>query len=87
MKRTIVEVCVCADCVMHGAMDIIEAIEGLQKLKTQLRFNSQIQVTNITCTCGKKHKGIAPVICINGETLERANSQTVMSKVIAELRK
>lgn len=87
MKRTIVEVCVCADCVMHGAMDIIEAIEGLQQLKTQLRFNSQVQINNVTPGAGTTHKSIAPVIYLNGAALEKTDSQTVMSKVIAELRK
>ena len=33
MKKLTVEVCVCTQCVLNGAMHIIESIEGLKKLK------------------------------------------------------
>ena len=44
MKKLTVEVCVCTQCVLNGAMHIIESIEGLKKLKTQLRMNAQVDV-------------------------------------------
>lgn len=87
MKKLEIEVCVCAQCVMNGAMDIIEAIEGLNKLKTQLRFNSQIDIKTSTSLGNGKHKECSPVVTINGVLFERVNSETVMSKTISELRK
>ena len=38
MKRLIVEVCVCPECVMMGAMDIIEAIESLEKAENPVEI-------------------------------------------------
>ena len=86
MKKMTVEVCVCAECVMNGAMDIIEAIEGLQELKTQLRFNAQISVESVSCIGEPQHAGKGPYVRVNGDILEKANSETVMSRVISELR-
>ena len=80
MKRMTVEICVCTKCVMHGAMDIIESVEGLKKLKTQLRLGSQIEIeTKNLC----KGEDVYPLVCINGERMERASSETVMAKVIS----
>ena len=86
MKRMTVEVCVCAQCVMNGAMDIIEAIEGLQELKTQLRFNSQVCVVSSSKLGEPDHTADGPYVKVNGIAVERPNSETVMSKVISELR-
>ena len=83
MKKLIVEVCVCTQCVMNGAMDIIESIESLQKLKVQLRLNAQIQVEMNKCLGNCKHSDIAPVVAINGVMVEHANCETIMSKIVA----
>ena len=83
MKRLIVEVCVCPECVMMGAMDIIEAIVSLKKLKTQLRLNTQVQVITKSCIGDPKHGSDSPVVVINGDRLVCANSQTVMEKIIS----
>ena len=44
MKKITVEVCACTQCVLNGAMHIIESIESLKKLKVQLRMNAQIAI-------------------------------------------
>ncbi|WP_312642838.1 NAD(P)H-dependent oxidoreductase subunit E [Hydrogenoanaerobacterium sp.] len=82
MKKLIVEVCVCNECVMKGAMDIIESIESLKKLKVQLRFNTQIQIEMNKCLGETKHGLQSPLIKVNGELIEKADSETVMAKVI-----
>lgn len=87
MKKLIVEVCVCTECVMKGAMDIIESIESLKKLKVQLRFNTQIQIVMNKCLGEAKHGTASPLVKINGELLERANSETVMAKIIGMAQK
>lgn len=83
MKRLEVKVCVCTQCVMNGAMDIVEAVESLQKLKTQLRFGSSIKVEANECLCDKADGDVSPLIFVNGERLEKATSEIVMSRVIA----
>ena len=87
MKKLVVEVCVCTECVMKGAMDIIESIESLKKLKVQLRFNTQIQIVMSKCLGEAKHGAFSPLVKINGELLERANSETVMAKIIGMAQK
>ena len=82
MKKLIVEVCVCTECVMKSAMDIIDSIESLKKLKVQLRFDTQIEVKMCKCLGDAKHGDLSPMVRINNEVLERANSETVMARVI-----
>lgn len=80
MKRLNVEICVCTKCVMNGSMDIIESVEGLKKLKTQLRLNSQINIVTGRF-CEKVDE--CPLVCVNGERMEKASSEAVMAKVIS----
>ncbi|MDD2955195.1 MAG: hypothetical protein PHD67_02640 [Oscillospiraceae bacterium] len=80
MKRLSVEICVCTKCVMNGAMDIIEAVEGLKKLKTQLRLNSQVDIVTRSFCSGAD---VCPLVCVNGERMEHSNSETVMAKIIS----
>lgn len=83
MKRLEVKVCVCAQCVMNGAMDIVESVESLKMLKNQLRFNASIKVSANECLCDKSHEDMSPLVIINGERMEKATSETVMSKIIS----
>lgn len=83
MKNLKIDVCVCNKCVMNGAMDIIDAVESLKKLKVQLRLNTSIQVATVTGLGGGKHSDTAPVVSINGETIENAHCETVMSRIIS----
>lgn len=83
MKRLDVKVCVCTQCVMSGAMDIVESIESLQKLKTQLRFNSAINIIADKRICEKDSVDISPLVVINDEKVEKATSETVTAKIIS----
>lgn len=44
MKSIRVVVCVCTQCIMNGAMDIIESVESLKKLKYEMRHGVKIEV-------------------------------------------
>ncbi len=83
MKKLTVTVCVCTECVMNGAIDLIESIESLNKLKVQLRLNTQIDVQTSKCIGEPKHGDKSPMVEINGEYIENANAETVMAKIIA----
>lgn len=83
MKRLEVNVCVCTQCVMNGAMDIVEAIESLQKLKTQLRFNASVKVNASESLCDRESGDVSPLVIINHERLERVTSEQVMAKIIS----
>lgn len=82
MKKLVVEVCVCTECVMKGAMDIIESIESLKKLKVQLRMNTQIQVEMSKCLGEARHGEHSPRVRIGGEMMEHADSETAMARII-----
>lgn len=83
MKKITVEVCVCTQCVLGGAMHIIESIESLKKLKVQLRMNAQVTIVTSPCLVEGKHSDQAPVVKVNGELLERAGSEAVMERIIS----
>ncbi|MFZ2537631.1 MAG: hypothetical protein WAX04_01865 [Oscillospiraceae bacterium] len=88
MKSLEVKVCVCTHCVMNGAMDIVESIEGLQKLKCQLRFNTAVKISANECLCDKvEHGERSPLVCVNGEYLYNATSETVTAKIISIIAK
>lgn len=82
MKKLIVEVCVCTQCVMNGAMDIIESIESLKKLRVQLQLNAQIEIVTTTTLGNGTTAHSAPVVAINGEIIEHADSETIMSRIV-----
>lgn len=81
MKKVNLEVCVCTECVMMGSMEIIDAIEGLKSLDTDLYSDLEFDVTTSSTVCAPKVSGAAPVVKINGERMEKANSATVMAKI------
>ena len=83
MKRLEVKVCMCAQCVMNGAMDIVEAVESLKQLKSQLRLGASIRVSADECLCDRDQADVSPLVLVNGERLEKATSEQVMSRVIS----
>ena len=88
MKSLEVKVCVCTHCIMKGAMDIVESIESLQKLKSQLRFNTAVKVYANECLCEKSgHGEHSPRVYVKGECLADATSETVTAKIISIIAK
>lgn len=87
MKSLEVKVCVCTHCIMDGAMDIVESIESLQKLKSQLRFNTSVKISANECLCERGSGDRSVLVLINGEALEKATSETVTAKIISIISK
>lgn len=85
MQKLTVQVCVCPECVMNGAMDIMEAIESLKKLKVQLSLNASVNIVPCANLGGEHHGSKSPIVVVNNETIENANAETVMSKVLNHL--
>ena len=81
MKKISLEVCVCTEWVMMGSMEIIDAIEGLKSLETDLYQGLDIDVTTSSSVCAPKVSGAAPVVKINGERMEKASSAAVMARI------
>lgn len=70
---------------MNGAMDIMEAIESLKKLKVQLRMNASVNIVPCACIGEEHHGSKSPIVVVNNETIENATAETVMSKILAQL--
>lgn len=88
MKSIEVKVCVCTHCVMNGAMEIVESIESLQKLKSQLRFHTTVKINATENLCQKNGHGFSsPLVMINEEVIERATSEMIASKIISMISK
>lgn len=87
MKKLVVKVCVCTQCVMNGAMEIVESIESLQELRTQLRLGTSIEVDAHQCLCNHETGDVSPLVIVNGERIEKATSESVMSKIISKISK
>ena len=85
--RLDVEVCVCTQCVMNGALDIADSVESLKKLKSQLRLKSNVHVDASRGICDKDKHDCSPLVIVDGERLEKMTSEMVMSKVISAMRK
>ncbi len=82
MQKIIVKVCVCSNCVMAGAIDIISSIESLKKIKTPLGYS--IKITPTSCPKNLSHDLNSPVVWVNDDMMENATTQTVMAKILAD---
>ena len=87
MKSIKVTVCVCTHCIMNGAMDIIESVESLKKLKYEIRHNAKIGVDTEVLHTEHDHTASCPEVKIDGEVIERATNEQVMSKILSIIRK
>lgn len=82
MKKLNVEICACNRCIMMGAMDILESVESLKKLKVQLRLNAQVDLVMEKRICKDLGEEVSPVVSVNGEYMTNANPQSVMEQII-----
>lgn len=78
-----VTVCMGSSCVMMGNMNILSQLEDLQESMPEL----DLEIETVKCLgdC-KVQDDVAPVVKIDGETIVRATSQTIMEKVTQSLR-
>lgn len=82
MKKILVEICACTECVMKGAMDLEESVEALVSMKSQLHINTPIEIEINKCLGEGKHADKSPLVMVNGVLIENANSETVMSTIM-----
>lgn len=91
MKKLNIEICVCTECIMNGAMDIMESIERLKEmsgeLKEQYNTDIEINITPIKCLGDGRHGNFSPKVSINGKIFESTNSQSIMAEIIASMKK
>lgn len=81
MDKITVELCACNKCIMMGAMDMREHIESLNELEDS-SARVPIEVTMNQSICNREEPDISPLVIINGERIEKANSETVMEKIM-----
>lgn len=78
MQKILVEICMCTECVMNGAMEIMDSVEDLKSLTK----NSEIIVKTNTCLTGEKHSAASPLVSVNGKNIDRADSETIMAYIM-----
>jgi len=90
MNNLNIEICVGTKCVMNGAMDIMQSIENLKEISSELseQYNSDIEIniTTVKCLEGAKHHCSSPWVSINGEIFENTNSETIMAEIIDRMK-
>ncbi len=81
MQKVNISICVCAECMLSGAMDIIASIESLKKMPKASSFSFKIIPT--TPHFSENHTDIAPLVTINGESMQNVTTQNVMAKILS----
>jgi NADH:ubiquinone oxidoreductase subunit E len=76
-----VDVCAGTHCTMMGSMDIIASVESLIEL-SEFNPDCKIQIKPVPCNNLCEHGRLAPIVCIDGQYLESADSETVMSRIL-----
>lgn len=91
MKDLKIEICVCTECVMNGAMDIMDSAEQLLERTAKMRQEDggkpQVTVSTVNCLGESKHGEHSPRVAINGTIFENADSQTVMAEIVSSMKK
>ncbi|WP_165445423.1 NAD(P)H-dependent oxidoreductase subunit E [Bacilliculturomica massiliensis] len=86
MKELKVEICVCTECVMKGAMELAESVESLKKVKKHLDYEGEIYIDMEKCLGESKHGEDSPLIAVDGELIKNADSETVMEKIVEKMK-
>lgn len=80
MENLRVQVCVCTECVMKGAMDIIESIESLNDVKDTLGMERGIVIEHVSKLPKVPHA--CPAVMVGEVLIENATTQTVMAEIL-----
>lgn len=80
MEDLKVQVCVCTECVMRGAMSIIESIESLNDVKDTLGMERGIVIETVSNIDVDGHD--CPVVRVGDIFIKNATTQTVMEKIL-----
>ena len=85
--RVEVEICVCANCVLCGAMDLVEAVEVLGSLRGRLHYRARVE-TKLSPHLGQgSHRYGAPYAKVNGKMLENTVCENLMAAILEEAEK
>lgn len=85
MKELKVEICVCTECVMKGAMELADSIESLKKVKKHLDYEGDICLVMDKSLGEAKHGDESPLISVDGELIKNADSETVMEIIVGKM--
>lgn len=82
MNKIDVKICACTACVMNGSMDLAESVESLKKSRDKLDIQADIDVEISKCIGAAGHSDDSPVASVNGQVISKANSETLMEKIM-----
>lgn len=77
-----IEICVCTQCVLNGAMSLIESVEGLKELKDSINLKNEIKINKIPKLIEEEHSKFSPVVRLKGEIIKNAKAEIIMEKII-----
>ena len=82
-----VQVCTGSKCSFYGAQHILNSLFDLQEnlhMYPGIREDAVLDIEMLPCRnlCKKGNHGVAPVVYIDGEMIERAQAQQIMERVI-----
>jgi len=87
-----IKVCVGSNCLLLGAMGILDQIEFLEEfiVKDSDHYNEEVfDVEAIKCLgiCKETDEKLAPIVVINDEVIYNSTSQAVMEKILSKLKR
>lgn len=82
MSKIIVEVCAGTHCILMGSMDIMDAITSLSEVRYDKVDSCEIEVKAIPCLNNCKRGKSGPVVIVDGQMIESADSESVMALIM-----
>lgn len=86
-----VKICVCNECVLNGALEIMESLEKMDEVAEEIKesFDVEIKLNLISDSFigDSKHGSLSPRVSLGGKIIDNADSQTVMEEIIASMSK
>lgn len=82
MSKIVVEVCAGTHCVLMGSMDIMDAIASLAEVYAEQGKVCEIEVKAIPCLNNCKEGKSGPVVIVDGQEIEAADSESIMSMIM-----
>lgn len=79
MKSITLEMCVCPRCVMNGAMELMDGILSIRKMKN-VKNKLDLKISTTPNLSSGDHHG--PAVVLNGECLENVRENELMSKIL-----
>ena len=80
--RIIVEICTGTHCTLMGSIDIMDAVASLSEIQHEAEPSCEIEVRPIPCPDTCQNGQLSPMVRVNGQTLFKADSETVMALIL-----